>query len=106
MAQLQQATINATQFLDNHLRERRQCPERVEKIDAQIRDRLGATRAVVVLDMVGFSRQTETAGIIATLAKIQVSPTSISLFCHFRQRKTQLRIQSFSCISRMGISST
>jgi adenylate cyclase len=71
MAQLQQATINATQFLDNHLRERRQCPERVEKIDAQIRDRLGATRAVVVLDMVGFSRQTETAGIIATLAKIQ-----------------------------------
>jgi tRNA/tmRNA/rRNA uracil-C5-methylase (TrmA/RlmC/RlmD family) len=30
----------------------------------------------------------------------------ISLFCHFRQRKTQLRIQSFSCISRMGISST
>jgi hypothetical protein len=32
--------------------------------------------------------------------------TAISFFCHFRQRKTQLRIQSFSCISRMGISST
>ena len=71
MAQLQQTAVSSTQWLDHHLRERRQRPERAEQIDAQIRDRLGATRAIVVLDMVGFSRQTATAGIIATLAQIQ-----------------------------------
>lgn len=71
MAQLQQTAISAAQFLGNHLRERRQFPERAEHIDAQIRDRFGATRAIVVLDMVGFSRLTEAAGIMATLAKIQ-----------------------------------
>lgn len=71
MAQLQSPTATATQVLENLLHQRRQCPDRVEAIDAQIRARFGVTRAVVVLDMAGFSRLTETTGIIATLAEIQ-----------------------------------
>ena len=52
------------------LEERRCHPNRAEEIDAEIRDRFLQTLAIVVLDMVGFSRHTQKLGIIPTLQEI------------------------------------
>jgi hypothetical protein len=52
------------------MQQRRQQPQRVAEIDAEIRDRFAVTRAIVVLDMVGFSRTTQENGIIPTLENI------------------------------------
>lgn len=52
------------------LNQRRQQPDRAAEIDAEIRDRFLQTRAIVVLDMAGFSRKTQAKGIIDTLQEI------------------------------------
>lgn len=52
------------------LEQRQHQPDRAGEIDAEIRDRFLQTHAIVVLDMVGFSRMTQEQGIIATLQKI------------------------------------
>jgi class 3 adenylate cyclase len=57
--------------LHDLLQQRQQHPQQAPTIDAQIRDRFAITQAVMVLDMVGFSRTTATEGIIPTLARIQ-----------------------------------
>jgi adenylate cyclase len=45
-------------------------PEQAQPIDTEICDRFSQTQAVMVLDMVGFSRKTQRQGIIPALAEI------------------------------------
>ena len=70
MVQSVPTTLSDEQQLEALLTQRRQDSRRANEIDADIRDRFLATRAIVVLDMVGFSRQTQEQGIIPTLQKI------------------------------------
>jgi adenylate cyclase len=56
--------------LDRLLAARNQHPERLAEIDAQIHDTFAVTRAVLVLDMCGFSRLTLRHGITHFLAMI------------------------------------
>jgi adenylate cyclase len=53
------------------LRQRNEHPERLEEIDRTITARFSARRAVLVLDMSGFSRLTHRYGVIHFLAMIQ-----------------------------------
>ena len=57
--------------LDKLLAQRNEHPERLHQIDQQIRERFEQTRALLVLDMCGFSRLTVKYGIIHYLAMIQ-----------------------------------
>lgn len=59
------------QELDRLLAERNEHPENLAEIDARIWDSFGATRALWVLDMCGFSRLTLRHGITHFLAMIQ-----------------------------------
>jgi class 3 adenylate cyclase len=66
--------------LSRLLQERNEYPDRIEQIDARIRQTFGETRAVLVMDMSGFSRMTIKHGIIHFLAMIHrmnqiVAPT-------------------------------
>ncbi|MGF1524063.1 MAG: adenylate/guanylate cyclase domain-containing protein [Leptolyngbyaceae cyanobacterium] len=70
MGQFGVADISPDEQLALLLRQRLQQPERTAEIDAEIRDRFLQTQAIVVLDMVGFSRQTQGQGIIYTLQEI------------------------------------
>lgn len=63
--------LTATEQLTELLRQRHTEPERLNEIDAEIRDRFSTTCAVVVIDMADFSRLTYVEGIIATLQQIQ-----------------------------------
>ncbi|NER84728.1 MAG: adenylate/guanylate cyclase domain-containing protein [Leptolyngbya sp. SIO1D8] len=63
-------TIPAAEQLEQLLQHRRQQPDRIHEIDAEIRDRFLQTRAILVLDMAGFSRNTQMQGIIPTLQAI------------------------------------
>jgi adenylate cyclase len=58
------------QFMRRLLSERNQFPERADEIDRQLRDALERKTAILVLDMVGFSRLTVQYGIIHYLAMI------------------------------------
>ena len=57
--------------LDKLLAQRNEHPERLHEIDQQIRQRFEQTKALLVLDMCGFSRLTVKYGIIHYLAMIQ-----------------------------------
>ncbi len=72
MAQTQKAETIATamEVLVGLLQKRLDHPETAATIDREIRDRFTQTQAVMVMDMVGFSRQTQQAGIIPILAEI------------------------------------
>lgn len=70
MGQLIPVTIPPEQQLMLLLKQRLQQPDRAHEIDAEIRDRFLQTQAIMVLDMVGFSRQTQGQGIIYTLQEI------------------------------------
>lgn len=72
MVQSVPPSLSDEQQLEALLTQRRQDTHRVDEIDADIRDRFLATRAIVVLDMVGFSHQTQEQGIIAALQQIYV----------------------------------
>src|SRR5437870_2300386 len=56
--------------LDRLLAERNEHPESLQRIDAEIWRRFGATVAILVLDMCGFSRLTMRHGITHFLALI------------------------------------
>jgi len=70
MAQFVPTTLPAEEQLEQLLRQRRQHPNRIHEIDAEIRDRFLVTRAIVVLDMADFSRLTQETGIIPTLQEV------------------------------------
>ncbi|MEM6434663.1 MAG: adenylate/guanylate cyclase domain-containing protein [Cyanobacteria bacterium P01_D01_bin.115] len=72
MVQSVPTTLSDEQQLEALLRQRRQDSRRAHEIDADIRDRFLATQAIVVLDMVGFSHQTQEQGIIPALQQIYV----------------------------------
>ena len=72
MVQSVPTTLSDEQQLEALLRQRRQDSRRAHEIDADIRDRFLATQAIVVLDMVGFSYQTQEQGIIPALQQIYV----------------------------------
>jgi class 3 adenylate cyclase len=61
---------SAREELDRLLQERNEHPERAQEIDAKIRETFAETRAIMVLDMSGFSRLTIRYGIIHFLAMI------------------------------------
>ena len=61
---------NTREELSRLLQERNEHPDRVEQIDARIRETFGETHAVLVMDMSGFSRMTIKHGIIHFLAMI------------------------------------
>lgn len=69
---------NTRAELDRLLQERNTHPQRVNEIDAQIREIFTQTQAVLVLDMSGFSRITAEFGIIHTLAQIQQMQTIVA----------------------------
>ncbi len=56
--------------LNKLLQERNEYPDRAPKIDAEIHEVFGETRAIAVMDMSGFSRLTVKHGIIHFLAMI------------------------------------
>lgn len=58
------------EYFERLLQERQAYPERASEIDAQIEATFSQPLAVMVMDMVGFSRTTLTTGIISTLAQI------------------------------------
>lgn len=64
-------SLNTEAELYRLLQERNHHQDRINAIDAQIQARFAQTRAVLVLDMAGFSRTTQDQGIIATLAQIE-----------------------------------
>ena len=71
---------NTREELSRLLQERNEYPERIEQIDALIRETFGETHAVMVMDMSGFSRVTIKHGIMHFLAMIHrmnqiVAPT-------------------------------
>ena len=71
---------NTREELSRLLQERNEYPDRADLIDARIRQTFGETRAVMVMDMSGFSRMTVKHGVIHFLAMIHrmnqiVAPT-------------------------------
>ena len=71
---------NTREELSRLLQERNEYPERIEQIDALIRETFGESHAVMVMDMSGFSRVTIKHGIMHFLAMIHrmnqiVAPT-------------------------------
>ena len=61
---------NAREELNQLLQERNEHPEKIDEIDRKIRETFGETKAILVLDMSGFSRLTIRYGIIHFLAMI------------------------------------
>lgn len=61
---------NTREELSRLLQERNEYPDRLEQVDARIRETFGETHAVMVMDMSGFSRMTLKHGIIHFLAMI------------------------------------
>ncbi len=66
-----QSEDNSAAEFERLLQQRHDRPDRAEQIDRQIRATFGETRAILVLDMSGFSRISEQEGIIAALAQIE-----------------------------------
>ena len=64
--------IPAQEQLASLLQLRGQWPDQIAAIDAEIRDRFRQTHAIVVIDMVGFSRKTQVNGIIPALQEIHL----------------------------------
>jgi adenylate cyclase len=64
------AKRNTAAELERLLQRRLDYPEDAAAIDAEIRQTFTETHAVLILDMSGFTRETQAAGIIATLATI------------------------------------
>lgn len=61
---------NTREELSRLLQERNEYPDRVAQIDAEIHENFGVVRAILVMDMSGFSRMTIKHGIIHFLAMI------------------------------------
>jgi adenylate cyclase len=68
----------AAHVLDRLLDRRNEHPERLPRIDRDIRERFGQRHAVLVLDMCGFSRLTMRYGIIHFLAMIRRMHVTVS----------------------------
>ncbi len=62
---------NSRAHLDRLLQQMLDAPEREDELTREIEDAFGETRAVLVLDMSGFSRTTQLRGIVAFLLMIQ-----------------------------------
>lgn len=70
MLQSVPVNISAEEQLAQLLQQRQQQPHKVAEIDAEIRDRFLQVCAILVLDMVGFSRMTQEQDIIPALQEI------------------------------------